>query len=98
MIEMDVQSREDGVMKIMLNIGQFIAQHADVMIVYQGDGADHLAVWRLPGLFHQFVADEIAKGFGTVGVAALGDEGVEFLEKAGIDGDTNPAEASHSYK
>src|SRR5579859_3583447 len=68
------------------------------MIVDQGHGADHAGFGRLPGLLHELIADEVAEGFGAVGVTALGDELVELIQKLGIDSNANPAEAAHSYQ
>ncbi len=97
MIQVHVQRRKDVVKVRMLQVGEFFIQKPHVMIVYQRYGSDHLAVRALPGLVHQFVANQIAKGFGTVGVAAGCDQVIELLQQFGLDSHANPAELAHSY-
>ena len=68
-------------MVIMLQIGKLFAQHAHVMVIDQGDRAHNIAVGRFPGFLHKFVADQIAKSFGTVGIPALLNEPVELAQQ-----------------
>jgi ABC-type Co2+ transport system permease subunit len=76
----------------------FSLKHAHVVVVDQGDGSDHVRLGRLPGFLDQFIADQVAEGFGAVGVAALVNQLIEFFQKLGIDGYANPAEAAHAYQ
>ena len=66
-----------------------------MMVIHQRDGADHARFGRLPGLFHELVADEIAKSLRPVRVAALIDQLVELVEELGIDGHANTAQIAH---
>ena len=84
-------------MEIMLNAGKFLAQHSDVMVVDQGDGAYYMGVRRFPRLLHQFIADQIAKGLRAVGIPAPANQLIEFVQEAAIDGDANPTEGAHAY-
>src|ERR1035437_4994592 len=84
-------------MEIVLDAGKLLAEQADVVIVDQGDGAHHLGVGRFPGLFDQFLADQVAKSFGAVGVAAPADQLIELLQEDAIDGHANPAQSAHAY-
>src|ERR1019366_3448703 len=93
---MDVQRGEDGVMVIVLDGGKLLAQQADVVIVDKGDCAHHLGGRRFPRLFDQFLADQVAKGFGAVGVSAPPDQFIELLQKDAVDGDANPAQIAHA--
>ena len=79
MIQVDVQRGENGVVKVVLHVGELLVEQADVVVVDQRDGAHHMAVGRFPGLLHQLVADQVAEGFGAVGVAALRDQLVELV-------------------
>jgi hypothetical protein len=96
-IEVDVKSGEDGVKVIVLDSRKLLIQHADVMVVHKGERADDEAVRGFGHLLDEFVPNEIPEGFGTVGVAALGDQFVEFVKEIGIDRHANPAEAAHAY-
>src|ERR1017187_9915110 len=83
-------------MEIVLDAGEFLAEQAHVVVVHQGDGAHHLGVRRFPRLFDQFLADQVAKGFGAVGVPAPPDQLIELLQQSPIDGDANPAQHAHA--
>src|ERR1035441_5931829 len=96
-IQVNVERGEDGVMEIVLDAGEFLAQQAHVVIIDQGDGAHHLRVRRFPRLFDQFLADQVAKGFGAVRVTAPPDQLIELLQQSAIDGDANPAQGAHAY-
>jgi hypothetical protein len=48
-------------------------------------------------LSDQPVANQIAKGFRPVRVAAMADGAVKPLEKVGIEGNANSAQESHTY-
>src|SRR5437764_1129462 len=97
MIQMDVQGGEDRMVEVMLYAGQFLIQHADVVIVNQSNGTDDMAVGRFPDLLHELVANQIAESLGAVRVAALADQAVELVQQFRIDGYANPAEAAHAY-
>jgi len=95
-IEVHVQSGEDGAVEFVLQVDQFIAQHAYVVIVNQRDGAHHAAIGGLGHLLDELVADQVAEGLGSTGIAALFDEAVEFVEEVGIDGDADAGEIAHA--
>ena len=80
---------------IVLNGGQLLIELPHVVVVHESDGADDLAIWGFPSLFDQFVADQIAKGLGAVGVAAFSDEAIELVQQVAVDGDANSAQAAH---
>ncbi len=81
----------------VLHVGEALGKLAHVVIVDQRDGAYDDAVRTLGRFFDEGFADQVAKRFRAVGVAAAGDKIVEFLEQIGIDGDANPTEFAHSY-
>src|SRR4051794_22890538 len=83
-------------MMIVLNAGKLLVEHADVVIVNQRDGADHVALGRLPRFFDELIADQVAEGFGAVGIAALADQLVELRKQIRIDGYANSAKAAHA--
>lgn len=96
-IQMHVQGGEDVVVVIVLDGVEFFAEQTDVMVVDKGDGADYIGVGRFPGLFDEVVADQVAEGFGAVGVSAPPDALIELFQKIAIDGNANPAQAAHAY-
>ena len=53
---------------VVLHGGETVRQHAHVMIVNQCQRADYQAI-RLLGGFSINFANEVAKGFGTIGIA-----------------------------
>jgi hypothetical protein len=83
---MHVQRRQDVVIVLVLHVGQLVAQHAHVMIVNQSHGAHHFQVRLLRRGLDQFLPDQVAKGFGAVGVSASGDQVVKLFQKIGING------------
>ena len=95
MIEVYVKRGEDQIKMIVLHGRQALRQQAHVMIVDQRESADYQAVGLLGGFLDQGFADQVAEGFGAVGVSALGDVMVEFGEKVGIDGYADAAEIAH---
>ena len=48
MIQVNVHSRKNIVMRFMLHVRELIAEHPDVMIVNQGNCSDHRLVGALP--------------------------------------------------
>ena len=66
-----------------------------MVVVDHGQGADDGLGGRLDLVLVQFGADEIADSFAAVGIAALGDEGVEGLEQLGINRDADAAKIAH---
>jgi len=80
---------------IVLNGGQLLIELPHVVIVHKSDRADYLAIGGLPGLFDQFVANQVAERLGAVGIAALSDEVIELVQQVAVDGDANSAQAAH---
>ena len=96
-VEVHVQRGKNHVMEIVLDVGELFVQIPYVVVIDQGDGANHAALGRFPGFFDELVANEIAEGFRPVGIAALSNEAVELIEEVRVDRYTNPAEAAHAY-
>jgi cobalt/nickel transport system permease protein len=97
MIQMDVERGKNRAMKIVLDVGELVAQHPDVMVVHQRDGADYRAVGRFRLLANQFVAYQIPERLRPVGVSPFADQLVELTQKIGIDRNADPAQAGHGY-
>ena len=95
MVEMHVQRGQDQMKMIVLHGGEPVRELAHVVIVDQRERADDQAVRLLGGFFDEGFADEVAEGFGTVGIAAFLDVLVEFGEQVGIDGYADTAEVAH---
>ena len=68
-----------------------------MVVVEQGDGPHYVTVRAFPRFLDQFVANQIAKCLGAVGVPASRDQVVKFFQKVGIDGYANPAKLAHEY-
>lgn len=65
------------------------------VVVDEGDGAYDRGIGRGGALGDETIADEIAEGFGAIGVAAAGDGAIELCEESGIEGDSDAAEFTH---
>jgi hypothetical protein len=96
-IQMDVQGGNYGGVIVMLQLGELFGKQARVVVVDQGHRAEDFGVRRLPGLLDQFIADQVAEGFRTVGISALGDELVELLQEVAADGYANSTEIGHTF-
>ena len=97
MIEVHVQRREDQMKMVVLHGGEAVRQHAHVVVVDQGESADYQTVRLLRGFLDEGFADQVAEGFGAVGVTSLGDVVVEFGEEVRIDGYADAAEIAHLF-
>ena len=95
-IEVHVHSREDTVICIVLNIGQFLVEQSYVMIVDEGDGSQHFSVGDLPGLLHQLFPDQIAERLRACRVSTARDMPVELIQQFGIDCDSYTTELAHT--
>ena len=82
-------------MVIVLDGGQLLIEVAHVMVVDQCHCADYMAIGRLPRLFHQFVANQIAKRLRPIGITAFPDEVIELVQQVAVNRDANSAEAAH---
>ncbi len=101
-VEVDVESGDDGIVVFVLHPGELLAERADVVVVDEGECADDRSGGRLTVLSDELIADQIAEGFGAVGVAAALDVTVEFLDEIGIDGhadagDTLGGDTGHAF-
>ena len=97
MVEVDMHGGEDVVKIGMLEIGKFFVQHTYVVVVEQRYSPNYITVRALPRFFDQFIANQIAKCLGTVGVTPGSDQVVKLFQKVGIDGYANPAKLAHGY-
>ena len=95
-VQVRVASRDHQFVVLVLRLGQFFRNAAGVVVVDEGYRAHH---GRLRGgglLGYQPVANQIAKGFRPVGVAAPSEGAVKPLEKIRIERDADPAECPYS--
>src|SRR5262249_20804800 len=97
MIQVNVQRGKDMVEVRMLQIGQFLVEQADMVVVNQGDGADHVTIRTFPRFLHEFVANQIAEGFRAVVISAGSDQPVELLQKLRIYRYANAAQHTSPY-
>ena len=81
-IEMSMARGNDEVMMRMLRLGQLFSDAVGVMVVNEGDGAHNGGIWRSGRLSHQPVANQVAKGFGAIGVSTLLDGTVKALYRS----------------
>jgi len=94
-IQVNMQCGEYIAISVVLHVCQLLVQEADVVVVDERDRADDFTVRALPHFTNQFVADEVAKGLRTVGIAPLFIQLIEFLQELSVDGDADPAEFTH---
>ena len=97
MIKVHMEGRQDEIEMIVLHGGEPLRQETHVMIVNQSQRSDDQAVRFGGGLLNEGFTDEVAEGFGAIGVAALGDVVVEGGEEVGIDGYADAAEIAHLF-
>jgi len=81
----------------MLKFGQLFCDAVSMVIVDEGDGADDGGIGTRGPLRDQAVANQVAKGFGPVGVSKPGDELIEALEEIRIECNTNSTENAHGH-
>jgi len=67
MVEMHVHPRHNMALKIVLNVGQFPGEVADMMVVDERDRPDRFLV-LIPFLADEVVTDEVSQGLRPVGV------------------------------
>ena len=79
----------------MLKFGQLFCDAVSMVIVDEGDGADDGGIGTRGPLRDQAVANQVAKGFGAVGVSEPGDEIIEAGEQIGVECDANSTENAH---
>jgi hypothetical protein len=84
MIEMDMSGSQDHRARSVLNLGQFLREIRNVMVVNERKSANDWFV-RFNDLRQERLAYEIAERLGTVRVTALGDEPIELLQQVVFD-------------
>jgi len=67
MVEMHVHPRHDMALEIVLNVGQFSGEIADMMVVNERDRSDRFLV-LIPFLADEVVTNEVSQGLRPVGV------------------------------
>src|SRR5215813_15187999 len=80
----------------MLKFGQEIAELADMVVIHKRHRAYHLPLFPFGCHVHELVADEVADRLGAVYVALLGDQLVELLKQAGLDGYPEARQICHA--
>lgn len=90
-IEMRMTRRHDEVVVLVLHLGELLGDSGGVVVVNERDGADDGRAGRGGLLADQPGADQVAKGFGAVGVSALLNGMVEPLEEIGVEGNADSA-------
>src|SRR2546425_6150466 len=76
-VEVDVQSRRDHLVTVVLDIGELVRECAGVVVIHQHEDADRLPRLLVPLLLHQLRPAQIADELATVGVAARWAQPVE---------------------
>ena len=90
-VEMRVTRGDNQVVVLVLRFSELLGDAVGMVVEDEGDGADDGRVGRGSLLPHQPVADQVAKGFGTVRVSALLDGAVESLQQIRIEGNADSA-------
>jgi len=74
MIEVGMQGGNDDRVGLVLEIGEFFRQQASVVIVDEGDGANHKRIGGDDYRAHKPVANQITERLGAILIAFRGDE------------------------
>lgn len=80
--DVDVQDGNHQLVMVMLKFSHLVGQFIGVMVIDQRQAAQdfsRIGVFGQP-LLHQGIANQIAQGFGSCGVTALGDQPVKTIE------------------
>jgi hypothetical protein len=96
-IKMRMARGNHQVVVLVLRLREFLGDSVGVVVKDQSDGADDGRVGCGGPLAHQPVADEVAKGFGTVRVSAFLNGAVEPLQEIGIEGNADSAQVPHTH-
>lgn len=89
-VKVNVLGRKDDVLKIVLDVSQFIEELALVMViddVYGTDHPDRVVCQLLAADSH---AHQVFERFGPGGIRLSPDDAVECVEKFFVDGNTKP--------
>ena len=94
-IEVGVACGDNEVMVGVLESGQFIRDAMRMVVVDQSDGTHHDGLRACGSLGNEAIADQIAEGFGTVGISQTRDEMIESLKQIRIEGNSDSTENTH---
>jgi hypothetical protein len=96
-IEMGMAGGNDEIVAGVLKFGEFFGDAVGVVVVDEGDGADHGGVGGLGPLGDEAVANEITERLGAVRIAEAGDKVIKALEEVGIEGNSDSAKDAHGH-
>jgi hypothetical protein len=94
---MRVAGRDHQFMLGVLQLGQLLGDAGGVVVVDEGDGSHNSSVRGSSMYSHQLVADEVAKGFGAVGVTTLLNQAIKPIQKVRIQRNSDSAQNAHTY-
>ena len=80
-VEMDVDSRKNDVVMVVLDVGQRFLHMHFVVVVDEGDGAGDFRAAELLAVLDELVPDHIGDGEGAVVVALFAGHLVQLLEQ-----------------
>jgi len=86
-IQVNVSRRNDHFVVIVLEIREMIFQFPFVVVIHQGQDAVCLCGIVLRSFIHKPGANEIPDRLRPIAIPGPGNEAVEFLDEAGLDGD-----------
>jgi hypothetical protein len=93
-IQMDMLRRFDHILKVMLDINDFIQKIPPVMVVDVNNGAGDVLIIR-PLLLQQFLPDQITDRLRPVRVLSLPDQAVKLFQKRRGQGNSKPDDLRH---
>ena len=94
-VEMRVAGRDHQLVMGMLDLRQLLCDSVSVMVVDKGDSTDYRGFGARGPLRDEAIANQVAKGFGPIGVSKPGDEIIEAIEEIGIERNPDSTENSH---
>lgn len=92
MIQVHVQGRYDLVEMLMLHVDEFVIDQTLMVVVDQSQRPHHGLIVLVGLFFNQSISNQIADGFGAVGIALPCHQLVKLLEQTFGDRDPNAGE------
>jgi hypothetical protein len=87
MIQMDVLGRNNYLLKIVLEIGNFVEQVFPMMVIDERYRPGYIIAF-LPLFLYEFLPDEVPECLRPVRVVTLSDIAIKLIEKCLVEGNT----------
>ena len=95
-VEMRVSGGDNEVVVRVLRFSELFGDAGGMVVIDQRNGANDGGIGRGGLLADQPVANQIAKGFGAVRIAALRNGAVKPVQEIGVEGNADSAQFTHT--